>query len=264
MNGKRSLVKSLKDTKPSCIYKIVALDVQEERMFTEIQSEIVNTLSQSERTGQNVVLIAVSKTRTIDEVIAIYEDGARHFGENYVQEALTKIKAVPDEVKPRITWHLIGPLQSNKAKIAAEHFDWVQTVSSLKLAKLLSKFRTEALSPLQVCIQVNIDQSSTKKGASANREELLQLILEVSELPRLTVRGLMVMPDDANAEKTAVFFAQSNELFKEIRGRLSPDAAQKFDTLSMGMSGDFELAIAAGSTMVRIGTALFGSREPAS
>lgn len=232
-------------------------------MFAQIQSEIQKILSQNDRSGQDATLVAVSKTRSIDEVMSVYNSGARHFGENYVQEAVEKILSVPEDLKPQFQWHMIGPLQSNKAKIVAQHFDWVQTVDSLKLAKLLSRSRDAEQTHLQVCVQVNIDQSPTKRGVAADMDQVLNFVQQVAALPMLSVRGLMVMPDHATPTESTAFFMDAKALFEVVKGRLPLEIAGKFDTLSMGMSGDFGLAIAAGSTMVRIGTALFGPRAPA-
>ena len=204
------------------------------------------------RPAKSVQLLAVSKTWPAAKLRELAQAGQQHFGENYLQEALAKIEALAD--LPLI-WHFIGPIQSNKTRDIAAHFDWVHSVDRLKIAKRLSEQRPADLPPLNICLQVNIDDEDSKSGASP--EELMQLADDVKQLPNLNLRGLMVIPkatDDTDAQHDA--FQRSFALYQSLQQQL-PD----IDTLSMGMSGDLTAAIANGSTMVRIGSALFGRRH---
>ncbi|MDP3619993.1 MAG: YggS family pyridoxal phosphate-dependent enzyme [Ramlibacter sp.] len=200
-----------------------------------------------------VTLLAVSKTfgpEAIREAAAV---GQRAFGENYIQEAVEKIALM--QSMP-LEWHCIGPIQSNKTRLVAANFSWAHTVDRIKTAQRLSEQRPAGMPPLQVCIQVNLDGSATKSGAPP--AAVLGLAREVMELPNLRLRGLMTLPEpsvDFAAQKAIHLKAKA--LFDELRG-----AGLPLDTLSMGMTGDLEAAIAAGSTMVRVGTAIFGTREP--
>lgn len=200
-----------------------------------------------------MTLLAVSKTFpavTIREAVAA---GQHRFGENYVQEALDKMAELAD-LRGQIEWHMIGPIQSNKTRAVAEHFDWVHTVDRLKIAQRLNDQRPPELPPLQVCIQVNTSGEDSKSGTRP--DEALELARAVAALPRLRLRGLMALPaptpDQAeqNRELAAV-----RVVYEHLRSQGLP-----LDTLSMGMSGDLEAAVAQGSTMVRVGTALFGQR----
>lgn len=204
-----------------------------------------------EKAVQPVTLVAVSKTRSADEIRAAHHCGLSDFGENYLQEALPKICALDDT---QITWHFIGPIQSNKTREIAKHFDWVQTLDRLKIAKRLSEQRSSNQTPLQICLQVNIDEEESKSGLSP--QEVLPLARAVQELPNLHLRGLMAIP--APRENYTDQFAACQrmvKLYTEVRNQIAD-----IDTLSLGMSADLEAAIAAGSTMVRIGTDIFGSR----
>lgn len=204
-----------------------------------------------EKAVQPVTLVAVSKTRSADEIRAAHHCGLSDFGENYLQEALPKICTLDDT---QITWHFIGPIQSNKTREIAKHFDWVQTLDRLKIAKRLSEQRSSNQKPLQICLQVNIDEEESKSGLSP--QEVLPLARAVQELPNLRLRGLMAIP--APRENYADQFAACQrmvKLYTEVRNQIAD-----IDTLSLGMSADLEAAIAAGSTMVRIGTDIFGSR----
>lgn len=201
-------------------------------------------------------LIAVSKTKPAEQIQTLFSLGQRDFGENYLQEAEEKIHAL-SSLKD-ICWHFIGPLQSNKAKAVANHFQWIHTVDRLKLAQRLSQFRGHTeLPPLQVLIQVNIDGEASKSGVSP--DDVMALAQEVAQLPHLTLRGLMAIPakrDGLNEQRKP--FAQVLALFKRLQESL-PNTS--IDTLSMGMSGDLEAAMMEGSTMVRIGTDIFGARH---
>lgn len=196
------------------------------------------------RDPATVTLLAVSKTHPIARIEQAGAAGQRAFGENYVQDALPKIEALPG-----LEWHLIGPLQSNKARIAAERFDWVQTVDREKIARRLSEHRPAHRPALNVLIQVNISGEGTKSGVAP--PELPVLAETIAALPRLRLRGLMAIPRPGVVGE----FKELKAVFDQLKGAFA------MDTLSMGMSDDFEAAIAAGSTMVRVGTAIFGERE---
>lgn len=206
---------------------------------------------------QKVTLLAVSKTKPFADILTAYHAGQRQFGENYVQEGVEKIQLAQQQNLNDITWHLIGPLQSNKTRIVAEHFDWVQTIDRVKIAERLNQQRPDHLQPLQVLIQINISDENSKSGITPQQmEELAQQIIN---LPKLQLRGLMAIPaptEDIN-QQTAVF-NQMKVLLQQLQQRFPQ---QKIDTLSMGMTDDMQTAIACGSTMVRIGTAIFGKRN---
>ncbi len=201
----------------------------------------------------SVTLLAVSKTFPADAVRAAFAAGCRQFGENYVQEALDKIAALAD-LRARITWHLIGPLQSNKTRPVAEAFDWVHSVDRLKIAQRLSEQRPAQLPPLQVCLQVNISGEASKSGLMP--AEVPGVARAVAALPQLHLRGLMAIPEPA------ADVAAQRAPHRALHALLTTLNAEglALDTLSMGMSADLEAAIAEGSTMVRVGTALFGRR----
>ncbi|HEX5371518.1 MAG TPA: YggS family pyridoxal phosphate-dependent enzyme [Aquabacterium sp.] len=205
------------------------------------------------RPAGSVSLLAVSKTFGPETVRAALDCGLRAFGENYVQEALDKIQALSD-VRAQLQWHLIGPLQSNKTRVVAEHFDWVQSVDRLKIAQRLSEQRPEALPPLNVLIQVNTSGEDSKSGAAP--AEVPALARAVAALPRLRLRGLMALPAPTPDEAAQ---QRAHHALKVLFEQLVADGLA-LDTLSMGMSADLEAAIAEGATMVRVGTALFGSR----
>ena len=192
-----------------------------------------------------VTLLAVSKGHGVERIREAMAAGQKAFGENYVQEAVEKMKVLPP-----LDWHLIGPLQSNKTRIAAEHFAWVQTLSSEKIARRLSEQRPADRSPLNVLIQVNVSAEQTKSGVAL--PEAAALASAISALPRLKLRGLMAIPEPG-AERAR--YRSVKKLFDELKSRFA------LDTLSMGMSGDLDIAIAEGSTMVRVGTAIFGERK---
>jgi len=204
-----------------------------------------------------VRLLAVSKTRTPEELRAAAEAGQIAFGENYLQEALDKIAALSD--LSQIEWHFIGPIQSNKTRQIAETFAWVHSVDRLKIARRLSEQRPASLPALNLCLQVNINNEKSKSGCSL--EELPELVAAVGELPSIRLRGLMAIPapDQSEAELRVSFRKLANTL-RALR-QDHPDAGS-LDALSMGMSDDLEIAIAEGATWVRVGTALFGSRPP--
>ena len=218
-----------------------------------LRTRIAQSASQHQRDLNDIQLLAVSKTKPVSDLMQGYEAGLRAFGENYVQEGVEKIQTLAH--LQDIEWHFIGPLQSNKTKAVAEHFDWVQSVSRLKIAQRLSDQRPVFKAPLNICIQVNIDNELNKAGVSS--EDTMQLIEQIHTLPKLKLRGLMAIPA-ATKEWQEQYESASKlrELFQQCQ-----QAVPEFDTLSIGMSQDMDAAIAAGSTMLRIGTALFGARN---
>ena len=211
---------------------------------------------QAGRPVQDVTLLTVTKTFGADLVREAFAAGERRFGENYVQEGVEKIAALAD-LRDRIEWHLIGPLQSNKTRVVAEQFDWVHSVDRLKIAQRLSEQRPAHLVPLRLCLQVNIDGAPSKSGLAP--DEVLDVAKAVHLLPGVTLRGLMAIPepaDDVMAQRAP------HRALRELLLSLQR-AGLPVDTLSMGMSGDLEAAIAEGATLVRIGSAIFGGRESA-
>ena len=205
------------------------------------------------RDPASVRLLAVSKTFPAESVREACAAGQIAFGENYVQEGVAKIEALSD-LRAGLEWHCVGPLQSNKTRPVAAHFDWVHGIDRLKIAERLAEQRPAELPPLQVCLQVNVDAGANKSGVTP--EETLALARAVAALPRLRLRGLMAIPEPApDFEAQRALFLRAAAVFEEMRG-----AGLEVDTLSLGMSADLEAAIAAGSTMVRIGTAIFGGR----
>ncbi|MBT0585492.1 YggS family pyridoxal phosphate-dependent enzyme [Alteromonas oceanisediminis] len=216
------------------------------------QNLIAQSLNNANRPANAVKLLAVSKTKPVSDLRAAYIAGQRLFGENYVQEGVSKIEALQD--LKDIEWHFIGPLQSNKTRLVAEHFDWVHSVDRLKIAGRLSDQRPHYKGPMNVCIQVNIDDEESKSGVSA--DEVGALADAVSSCVNLRLRGLMTIPNASqNNTQLDQSFQRMATLFTDLKGQYST-----IDTLSMGMSGDLDQAISAGSTMVRLGTAIFGAR----
>jgi len=204
------------------------------------------------RAAGSVTLLAVSKTKPATLVREAADQGQIAFGENYIEEGIEKITALSDL---SLTWHYIGHIQSNKTKPLATHYDWVQSVDRLKIAKRLAKHRPDNLPPLNICIQLNIDHEDTKSGCTP--EDLHQLASWIDSAPNLTLRGLMAIPaprEELSAQREV--FARLNQIFQQMQSEYS-----SVDTLSMGMSGDMPAAIAEGATMVRIGTAVFGARD---
>ncbi len=198
----------------------------------------------------SVQLLAVSKTKTAQTIAFAYQAGQRHFGENYCQEAIKKQQELGAY---DITWHFIGPIQSNKTKALAMHFSWIHSVDSFKIAKRLSDQRPLTLPPLNICLQVNISSEASKSGITLN--ELPQLCLLVSKLPNIKLRGVMAVPipeDDFDLQR---------QPYKTLYEAVAKLGNPELDTYSFGMSGDLNAAIAEGATIVRIGTALFGARE---
>ena len=206
----------------------------------------------SQRPTGDIVVLAVSKNRPANDIRAAHAAGLSQFGESYLQEALEKIGQLGDL---DLTWHFIGPIQSNKTRQIATHFDWVHSIERGKIARRLSQQRPAEMPALQVCLQVNISGEASKSGVSL--EELPALVREVATLPHLNLRGLMAIPAPTEDE------AEQRRAFARLRMALEDlrDIAPQMDTLSMGMSGDLDAAIAEGSTLIRVGTAIFGSRQ---
>ena len=209
--------------------------------------------AEAQRDVQSVTLLAVSKTFPADNVREAVACGQRRFGENYVQEALDKIQSLAD-LRPQLEWHLIGPLQSNKTRVVAEHFDWVHSVDRLKIAERLSAQRPPHLPPLQLCLQVNISQEDTKSGLAP--AEARDIAHAIAKLPNVKLRGLMAIPEPAaDREAQRAPHRALRALLESLKQEGLP-----LDTLSMGMTADLEAAILEGATIVRIGTAIFGKR----
>lgn len=219
--------------------------------ITNIWQRIHDAEQEFDRTSGSVDLLAVSKTRAVEEIKSALDAGVHRFGENYVQEALPKIQALADE---DIEWHFIGNIQSNKTQQIAENFSWVHAVSNLNTVGRLSMQRPADLPPLNVCIQVNISEEASKSGTTVTA--LSELAGEVARLPNIKLRGLMVIPEICHTfSAQRAIFQKARQLYQKlVREGL------QLDTLSMGMSGDFEAAIAEGATIVRLGTAIFGPR----
>lgn len=220
--------------------------------LNQVKAAIAQAGSEFGRAPGAVSLLAVSKTFGVEAVQEAYAAGQRAFGENYIQEAVEKILLLPG--LPDLQWHMIGPIQSNKTRLVAEHFDWVHSVDRLKIAQRLSEQRPAEREPLQLCLQVNIDGGANKSGCMP--QEALALAQSVSQLPHLQLRGLMVIPEPAiDFEASCAVLARAKGLFEQIQA-----VFPQLDTLSMGMSADLRAAVKEGSTMVRVGTAIFGSR----
>ena len=216
----------------------------------QVLEQIQQACELAQRKPDTVQLLAVSKTHPSEALRAMYATGQRAFGENYLQEALDKMQSLSDL---EIEWHFIGHVQRNKTKHLAEKFAWVHGVDRLIIAERLSNQRDAQQVPLNICLQVNIDGQDTKDGCQPS--EVSALVQQMSQLPNLKLRGLMVIPAPNNTSA----FQQAKQLFDAVKTQHAHP--EDWDTLSMGMSGDLNAAIAAGSTMVRIGTALFGARD---
>lgn len=217
-----------------------------------INTRIGELCQQYNRDPTDITLLAVSKTKPAEDIQSAFNAGQHCFGENYLQEALQKIHTL--HPLP-IEWHFIGAIQSNKTRELAENFAWVHSVDRLKIARRLSEQRPESMPPLNICLQVNISQETSKSGLMLN--ELSELVAEVIQLPNITLRGLMAIPAKADTlTKQRATFAKIQQALKALQ-----ETQPKLDTLSMGMSNDMEAAIAEGSTILRIGTAIFGARN---
>ena len=224
-----------------------------------VRDRITTACVSAGRQPDSVRLMAVSKKFGADAVMQAVSDGQRIFGENYIAEGVEKITALEAMLPSDITleWHCIGPVQSNKTRLVAEHFNWVQSVDRLKIAERLSEQRPPDLPPLKICIQVNIDAGASKSGVAP--EDALALAQAVCRLPRLVLRGLMAIPEPApDFIAACAIHTKARALFDRIN--TAGVLPQTMDTLSIGMTADLEAAIHAGSTMVRVGTAIFGER----
>ncbi|HHF0502140.1 TPA: YggS family pyridoxal phosphate-dependent enzyme [Vibrio antiquarius] len=208
------------------------------------------------RPPESVQLLAVSKTKPVEAILEAHQAGQTAFGENYVQEGVSKVQHFAEHYPDnRIEWHFIGPIQSNKSRLVAEHFDWVHTIDRTKIAQRLNDQRPSELKPLQVLIQVNTSGEASKSGVT--EAEVFELAELISRLPNLTLRGLMSIPANVSDYESQLHEFQKLATLKQTLEAKFPE----IDTLSMGMSGDMTAAIEAGSTMVRIGTAIFGARD---
>jgi PLP dependent protein len=216
----------------------------------EILSQIKEAEISYHREPGSVLLLAVSKTKPSADIALAYQAGQRHFGENYCQEALIKQRELGAFA---ITWHFIGPIQSNKTKAIACHFDWVHSVDSLAIAQRLSKQRPANLTPLNVCLQINMSNELSKSGISL--DEFPELCEQVAALPNIKLRGVMTIPAPEDD------FEKQRQPYKKLCEAINQLDRFKLDTLSFGMSGDLVAAIAEGSTIVRVGSALFGARN---
>ena len=223
-----------------------------EKNLQVVHDRVDAACATSGRAPGTVAVLAVSKTFDAQAVTQAFAAGQIAFGENYIQEAVQKIVELRTLA---LQWHCIGPIQSNKTRLVAEYFDWVHTLDRLKIAQRLSEQRPAHLAPLQVCIQVNVDGGASKSGVLP--QEALALAQQVAALPRLQLRGVMSIPEPApDLAAACAVFAKVKAVFDELNA-----AGLALDTLSMGMSADLEAAIASGSTMVRVGTAIFGGRD---
>lgn len=217
-----------------------------------VRARIAQAATACQRKTDSVTLLAVSKTFPADAVRQAHAAGQTAFGENYIQEAVDKMADLADLP---LVWHCIGPIQSNKTRLVAEHFDWAHSVDRLKIAQRLNDQRPADKPPLQVCIQVNIDGGSTKAGVVP--EGALELAQQIKALPRLRLRGLMTIPEPAaDFAGACAVHAKARALFDALNAQ-----GMELDTLSMGMTADLEAAVQSGSTMVRVGTAIFGKRD---
>ncbi|MBT8551373.1 YggS family pyridoxal phosphate-dependent enzyme [Polynucleobacter paneuropaeus] len=228
----------------------------------QVRRRVQDAALAAKRNASSVTLMAVSKTFPAKDIEQAIAAGQKVFGENYVQEAIEKIQTLA-AYRSELEWHFIGPLQSNKTKDVAAHFDWVHSIDRIKIAKRLSSQRG-ALSiskKLQLCVQVNVSNEDSKSGTPLDEAETL--CNAIAQLPHLTLRGLMAIPEPTSDPMSqAKAFGAVEDCFKRIQAKYSKEAGfQEFDTLSMGMSDDMEAAIAYGSTIVRVGTAIFGKRD---
>ncbi|MCU6678877.1 YggS family pyridoxal phosphate-dependent enzyme [Leclercia tamurae] len=223
--------------------------------LAQVRNKISATATGCGRASEEVTLLAVSKTKPASAIAEAIDAGQRMFGENYVQEGVEKIRHFREKGTADLQWHFIGPLQSNKSRLVAEHFDWCHTVDRLRIASRLSEQRPAEMPPLNVLIQINISDENSKSGIAL--EELDQLADQVAALPGLTLRGLMAIPaPESDYDRQFAVARQMAVAFEALKTRFPT-----VDTLSLGMTDDMAAAIAAGSTMVRIGTAIFGARD---
>lgn len=228
----------------------ISLDIA--TALNSVKAHILEHEAQYRNTSENVQLLAVSKKKPVSDILLAVAAGQRAFGENYVDEAVEKIREINNA---SLSWHFIGAIQSRKTALIAEHFQWAHGVDRLKVAKRLSEQRPAHLPPLNICLQINVDNEASKSGISIN--ELPELAEHCSSLKGLKLRGLMAIPTPRDAiNEQRIAFAQLRLAFESLQ-----ETYPELDTLSMGMSADMEAAIAEGSTIVRIGTAIFGARE---
>jgi pyridoxal phosphate enzyme (YggS family) len=223
--------------------------------YHAVVSQITAACEASHRAAQDVTLLAVSKKHSSSAIQSIYDLGQTSFGENYVQEGVDKVEALQGN---KINWHFIGPLQSNKSRLVAQHFNWLHTLDREKLAKRLNEQRPNELEPLNVLIQVNISAQDSKSGVSL--DEVDALANSIVKLPNLKLRGLMCIPAPHDETQLRTEFLAMQDKFLQLQKHYNDQSTVQIDTLSMGMSSDLSLAIECGSTMVRIGTAIFGKR----
>lgn len=212
--------------------------------------DIKENCNLSKRSVEDVILIGASKSQTIEKIIVAYEEGIKNFGENYLQEAEEKISKLDQD----IIWHFIGSIQSRKAKRIAEIFDWVHTIDSFKVAEKLNSSRPKSKGALNACLQLNIDDEESKSGLKI--ENLEEIVQKIEALENLKIRGLMVIPKPRDSEE------EQREVFRKVKEIYDSLVRQghNFDTLSMGMTSDYGVAIQEGATMIRIGTGIFGPR----
>jgi len=223
--------------------------------LAQVRDKISAAATGCGRASEEVTLLAVSKTKPASAIAEAIDAGQRMFGENYVQEGVEKIRYFREKDTADLQWHFIGPLQSNKSRLVAEHFDWCHTVDRLRIASRLSEQRPAEMPPLNVLIQINISDENSKSGIAL--EELDQLADQVAALPGLRLRGLMAIPaPESDYDRQFAVARQMAVAFEALKTRFPT-----VDTLSLGMTDDMAAAIAAGSTMVRIGTAIFGARD---
>lgn len=227
-----------------------------EQNLQAVRGSIAQAADEAQRPAQDVTLLAVSKTFGADAVLQAVQAGQTAFGENYLQEALDKIAAVKASLpQAALVWHFIGPIQSNKTRPIAEHFDWVHTVEREKIAVRLSEQRPDGLPDLNICLQVNISGEASKSGVTP--AELPALARAVAQLPKLRLRGLMAIPEpETDLTRQRAAFARLRALYEQLRAE-----GLALDTLSMGMSADLSAAVLEGATIVRVGSAIFGSRN---
>jgi len=227
------------------------------KQIIDVKQRIANATQNAGQINNSVQLLAVSKTKPVAAIKQAYQAGLRQFGENYVQESIEKIKEIRLDagILHDIVWHFIGSIQSNKTRLIAAHFDWVQSVENIKIARRLNDQRPQTLKALNICLQVNVSEEQAKSGA--NLSQIIELASQINTLPNLILRGIMAIPK--KTDNLMVLEAQFNlmhSLFATLK-----ETHSHVDTLSMGMSRDLSTAIKCGSTMVRIGTDIFGSRN---
>ncbi|MDX7990029.1 YggS family pyridoxal phosphate-dependent enzyme [Xenorhabdus littoralis] len=224
-----------------------------EQNLHDVRNRITVAAQKCGRSPEEITLLAVSKTKPADAIAQAITAGQREFGENYVQEGVEKIQHFSN--RDDLVWHFIGPLQSNKSRLVAENFDWCHTIDRLKIAQRLSEQRPDNMAPLNVLIQINISGEGSKSGIVL--EALTELAVTINALPNLVLRGLMAIPaPESNFEHQIMVFSQMEQAFTELKAQYP-----QVDTLSMGMTDDMDAAITRGSTLVRIGTAIFGARQ---